>query len=199
MSNCLLGIFDCEPLSCKNRFVCKGHAHQHHLLHRHEMASHKTNILLAAAAMLTWFLTANSFLASKPGWVPTLKECNGAQNAVVKHVGHVAYEIPLPASISRILCFLCCYCESTRTVDDHLHHLLLCCLMVMKIVKVSKCWLIGKGHMANSVSISLYSLCQRKGMWPEHSEWLSESELMNASEVVQDYLDPVWTFWGHTT
>ena len=28
-----------------------------------------------------------------------------------------------------------------------------------------------------------------KGMGPDHSGWLSESELMNATEVVQDYLD----------
>ncbi len=34
--------------------------------------------------------------------IPNSKECDGAQNAVVKRVGHVAYEISLPASMSRI-------------------------------------------------------------------------------------------------
>ncbi len=31
--------------------------------------------------------------------------------------------------------------------------------------------------------------CVAKGMGPEHSEWLRDSDLTNAAELVQDYLD----------
>ncbi len=42
-----------------------------------------------------------------------------------------------------------------------------------------------------------YSFVSWKGIGPEHSEWLSGFDLMNATEVVQDYLDPVQTLWGY--
>ena len=100
--------------------------------------------------------------------VPKSKECDGAQNAVVKRVGDVAYELSLLAIKSRMHpVFLVSLLRKHQDgasgwVYVKLHHLLQCCLMVKKNVKFSKCWLIGKGQMANSRSISLYSLCHGK-------------------------------------
>ncbi len=66
--------------------------------------------------------------------------------------------------------------------------------MVMKIVLAHRERSRGKKHRHQ-----LEFFVSRKGMGPEHSEWLSDSELMNATEVVQDYLDPVQTLWGYRT
>jgi len=110
--------------------------------------------------------------------------------AVVKRVDEVACELALPASMSRIhpvfhVSLLQKYQDGGRQSSPP-PAVLLDGEEECKIQQVlahrerSR----GKKHKHQLEFFVLW-----KGMRPEHSELLSESELMNASEVVQDYLD----------
>ena len=68
----------------------------------------------------------------------------------------------LPLRVESILYFMCRCCESIRMVNVNLHLHLLCCLMVKKNAKFSKCWLIGSVPLAGIASISLSILCLGK-------------------------------------
>jgi len=109
---------------------------------------------------------------------------------VVKRVGEVAYELSLPASMGRFhpvfhVSLLRKYQDGGRQPSPPPAVLLdgeeECEIQqVLAHRERSR----GKKHKHQ-----LEFFVSWKGMGPEHSEWLSESELMNASEVMQDYLD----------
>ena len=83
---------------------------------------------------------------------------------VTKRVGEVAYELVLPASMGRVHPVISCVAvaKSVRMVNVILHLHLLCCLMMKKNVKFSKCWLIGSVPLAGIASISSSILCLGK-------------------------------------
>ncbi len=109
---------------------------------------------------------------------------------VVKRVGEVAYEMSLPASMSRIhpvfhVSLLRKYQDGGRQSSPPPAVL----LDGEEECEIQQVLAHRKRSRDKRHKDQLEFFVSWKGMGPEHSEWLSESELMNASEVVQEYLD----------
>ena len=109
---------------------------------------------------------------------------------VVKRVGEVAYELSLPASMSRIhpvfhVSLLRKY-KDGGCVSSPPPAVLLDGEEECEIQQVLSHRDRSRGKQKKR---QLEYFVSWKGMGPEHSEWLRDSDLTNAAELVQDYLD----------
>ena len=111
---------------------------------------------------------------------------------MVKRVGEVAYELSLqlPASMSRIhpvfrVSLLQKYQDDGRQSSPPPAVL----LDGEEECEIQQVLAHGERSRGKKHKHQLEFFVSWKGMRPDHSGWLSESELMNATEVVQDYLD----------